>query len=439
MNHSGLRRRHDRIFANLALALPVGVIALLHGWVGASYIGSTMLALLVLKLIIARRARATGRRMLYTVVPNLRVCAVMPLHNEDPQLAVAGVRSMLAQSRPLARIHVVDDGSDDGGAAVDAVQAVLAAEAGSTQWVVTRLVRNMGKRRALAEGFRAAVDVDIFLCVDSDTTLDPNAVENGLRPFVDPEVSAVAGFVSALNWRRNILTRLIDLRYVSAFLSERAAYSYFGAVLCCCGSLSFYRASVIRSNLDDFVGQQFLGQTATFGDDRRLTNYALRAGRVVLVEDSRAQTAVPERFGHYLRQQVRWNKSFIRESAWVLGTFPVGHGAFWLTLVEVVGWIIVGTLTLAALVLAPLIADLGGLVVFMMVTAFAAYARNAAYLDNSRDGVGIRERIGVFLLAPLYGAIHLFFLLPIRFWALMTLRRTGWGTRRSVEVRLNVA
>src|SRR5262249_45363353 len=146
----------------------------------------------------------------------------------------------------------------------------------------TRLPENVGKRDALATGFRADTDADIFLCVDSDTVLDRDAIAAGLRPFTDERTTGVAGFVSAQNWSRNVLTRLIDLRYVAAFLAERAAYSFFGAVLCCCGSLAFYRADVVRANLDDFVDQRFLGRVATYGDDRRLTNYALRSGRVVL-------------------------------------------------------------------------------------------------------------------------------------------------------------
>ena len=128
----------------------------------------------------------------------------------------------------------------------------------------------------------------------------PSFLTQGCR-----RTTGVAGFVSAYNWSQNVLTRLTDLRYVSAFLAERAAYSFFGAVLCCCGSLAFYRADVVRANLDDFLDQRFLGRVATYGDDRRLTNYALQSGRVVLCSRARASTAVPERFGHYLRQQVR--------------------------------------------------------------------------------------------------------------------------------------
>jgi len=431
-----IRPSRDRVAAAVAFGVPVVLVAVLHGWAGTSLVGSSMLLLLVAKLVVARRERRRGRNLTYRLAPSLAVAAVVPMHNEDPDLAVAAIRSMLAQTRPIARIHVVDDGSTDGGAAADAVEQVLRHQDSCRDWIVTRLARNVGKRNAMAVAFRAAPDADVFLCVDSDTVLDVDAVEHGLKPFADPTVSAVAGLVLALNWRRNLLTRLIDLRYVSAFLAERAAYSYFGAVLCCCGSLSFYRSHVVREHLDDFVDQRFLGRTATFGDDRRLTNYALRSGRVVLVEQSRAQTAVPERLGHYVRQQVRWNKSFIRESSWVLGTFPVRHGAFWLTLTEIVGWIIIGSLTLAGLVIAPFLVESRSFWLFVALTSSAAYARNASYVEHVRAEVGLRQRLAVLALAPLYAAIHIGLLLPIRFYALVTLRRGGWGTRRDIEVRL---
>lgn len=428
------RSRIDRCFATATFLLAVGLIGMIHGWGGATYVGSGLLGMFVAKLSISYRARAQGRGRWRTLPPPLRVCIVMPVHNEDPAFAAAAVASMLAQTRRPDRIHVIDDGSTDGGAAADAVEVVLAASHG-VAWHVTRLTDNVGKRDALAVGFRAASDAQVFVCVDSDTVLNHDALAEGLRPFADPRVAAVAGFVTAWNWRRNLLTRLIDLRYVSAFLAERAAYSYFGAVLCCCGSLSLYRAEVIRANLDDFVAQRFLGQHATFGDDRRLTNYALRAGRVVLQETSIAHTIVPEHLGHYLRQQIRWNKSFIRESAWVLGTFPLTHAAFWLTLAEVMSWTVIGTLLFASLLLAPFILDLDRFTLVATVIALAAYARNTAYLSATpRTGIRPHEQLLVFVLAPLYAALHIGLLVPLRLWSLLTLRHTRWGTRTTIEV-----
>jgi hyaluronan synthase len=196
-----------------------------------------------------------------------------------------------------------------------------------------------------------------------------------------------------------------------------------------------YRADVVRANLDDFVDQRFLGRVATFGDDRRLTNYALRAGRVVLCTDARASTAVPERVGHYLRQQVRWNKSFIRESLWVLGTFPLTANAFWLTLCEAFTWLLVSTLFAIALIVWPLTASSHIRLPAVALIALAAYARNAVYLHDIRSELQLRDRLRIYALAPLYGVLHLFVLTPLRFWSLMTLRRTLWGTRKQIEVR----
>jgi hyaluronan synthase len=420
----------------VTVAAPVAVALGAHAWIGASWLGAAMLGVLALKHSLARHYRRRHRATPLAPADE-KVCVVVPMHNEDPKLVVAAVRSVLAQTRLPERVHVVDDGSTDGGRAATAVEEVLRREAPlCLEWDVTRLPVNVGKRAALAVGFRADPLATVYVCIDSDTVLQPDALAEGLTPMNDPGVSAVTGLVMALNWRTNLLTRLIDLRYISAFLAERAAYSFFGAVLCCCGSLSLYRADVIRANLDDFLGQTFLGRQATFGDDRRLTNYALRAGRVVLWERARASTAVPERVGHWLRQQVRWNKSFIRESIWVLGTFPIRSGAFALTLVEVASWLLMSTLLTLTVVAVPFVDAARTLLPFAIIVCVVAYARNVAYLEDARGSSTRLERLAVFALAPLYGFIHLAVLVPLRFVSLVTIRRTDWGTRRRVEVRL---
>jgi hyaluronan synthase len=430
------RVRVDRIVSAVALFVPLATIGFVQRRLGISILGGALFLVLMAKLLIARRVRNEPAFAYPAMTRSMQLSIVMPMHNEDPAFAVAAVMSMIEQSRSPNRLHVIDDGSTDNGAAADAVEAALRRYAHDTEWTLTRLVDNVGKREALAVGFRADEDADIFLCVDSDTVLDHDAIASGLRPFCDERTTGVAGFVTAQNWSRNLLTRLIDLRYVSAFLAERAAYSFFGAVLCCCGSLAFYRADIVRANLDDFVDQRFLGRVATYGDDRRLTNYALRAGRVVLCPNARASTAVPERIGHYLRQQVRWNKSFIRESLWVLGTFPLGASAFWLTLCEVFTWIVVTALFVATLVIWPFAASNRALLPLLAFIALAAYARNAVYFHDNRRSLRPRDQLAIFALAPLYGILHLLVLSPLRFWSLATLRTTRWGTREQVEVRL---
>ena len=94
------------------------------------------------------------------------------------------------------------------------------------------------------------------------------------EPFLQPTAAATSS------------ARLIDMRYCYAFLGERAAYSVFGSVLCVCGSLALYRGVTVRKYLDDFLSQRFLGRPCTYGDDRRLTYYCLREGRVLLAPDA---------------------------------------------------------------------------------------------------------------------------------------------------------
>ncbi len=71
---------------------------------------------------------------------------------------------------------------------------------------------------------------------------------------------------------------------------------------------------MIRAHLDDFLEQRFLFRRCTFGDDRRMTYYCLREGRVVFASDSMAWTVVPDQLTHFLRQQLRWSKSSVREA-----------------------------------------------------------------------------------------------------------------------------
>jgi len=40
-----------------------------------------------------------------------------------------------------------------------------------------------------------------------------------------------------------------------------------------------------------------------------------------------------------------------------------------------------------------------------------------------------------FFMFPLYAILHIFLLIPLRFYALLTLKNSGWGTREYVKNR----
>ena len=409
----------------LIAAAAVATMTLVAG-VGVSVYGVIAVVYLGVKLGMSMRYRpSTGDpRGVGTVG------AVVPFYNEDPAALKACLESILAQSRPVDRLYVVDDGSDSATGQRIARQVISAS--GHPGAVVHALPKNVGKRHAQAWAMRR-MDCDIVMTVDSDTVLHPHAVQEGLRGFVDPEVKGVTGNVQAHNAGTNLLTRLTSLRYANAFLWERAAYSSVGSVLCACGSLSFWRRDLVERNLEGYVNQTFLGIPVSYGDDRRLTNYALSEGKVLFQETAIAWTTVPDRFRHFARQQLRWNKSFFRETLWALGAFRPWNRVWLLSFAELGLWLAFTVSLLALLVVFPLLT--GGLpsIWYAGFVAAMALARSVRYLGSQRTSM--LSQVGVFLLAPLYGFLYLAVLMPIRFWALFSLRNPGWGTRKVVEVQ----
>ena len=365
--------------------------------------------------------------------PGWRVCVVVPIYNEDPDTLARNLASIDAQTYAPTHVWVIDDGSTD-------PSARITAEWWAAQRPEATVIyqENAGKREAMGQAFRAlAPEIDVFVCVDSDTVLEPNAIEEGLAAFTDPDVAAVTGVVIALNQDRGLLPRLLDLRYVNAFLYERAAYSRLGAVLCVCGSAAFWRGDIIERHVEDFLGQTFLGQPASYGDDRHLTNLSLQHGKVVLAHKAVARTAVPERGGHFIRQQIRWGKSFFRESLWTLTHLSPRRTAWWLAALESISWAGFSIGLLLTAFILPAFTGQVHLFDYIVWCFIAGYARSVHVFSVTRDNWSRWEQGAAFLMSPLYGMLHVLLLLPLRVWSLLTLRSTNWGTRKGVEVALH--
>lgn len=426
------------LLLGVILLAVVVVHYLLTGDATVSVYGSVVMTLLVAKLGASLANRPVRNDLVAReATSGLTSVLVVPAYNEDPAMLARCLKSITEQTAPPSAVVVVDDGSTTRVAYETATAFTPDMFAAGIDYVVHRTETNLGKRRALAHGFELYPTAELVFGVDSDTLLAPEALAMLRLPFADPAVTGATGLVLASNKRTNLLTLLIDLRYAAAFLAERAAYSRLGSVLCCCGSLSAYRGWVVRKYLPDFLGQTFMGRPAVFGDDRRLTNYALLQGRVVFQETAVAWTAVPERLGHFVRQQIRWSKSFFRESLWSVRHLPAGRPAMWLSLLEVTTWVVFTAMLTMGMLVQPLRTGVAVLVVYAVYVALLAYARSVRYFQvPTMPGEVHRrgERAAVFALAPVYGLLHLLLVLPLRLYALATLRSGSWGTRQQIEV-----
>jgi hyaluronan synthase len=397
--------------------------------------GTAVLTLLGLKLglsLLAAPVRTSAS--MDEVLARYKVAGIVTCRNEDPAVFTRCLRSILESTRLPTAVTVIDDGSTSLACSNIAYTLAPAFRAAGVDYEVIVFPENLGKRAGLAAGFRRTWDADVYLCVDSDTILHPDAIANALRPFKRRRVQATTGAVFAANRSSNILTRLIDLRYCYAFLGERAAYSVLGSVLCACGSLALYRGPTVRKYLDDFLTQQFLGLPCTYGDDRRLTYYCLREGRVLLAPDAVAWTLVPSTMTHFLRQQLRWSKSFFRESLWMVATVPPWRICWWLTLIEIAAWSGFTTALIYSIAVGPALTGHFAVLTYLISILILSYARSGHYIEAQHPDIGWGGKLATFAIAPLYGLIHMTLLLPLRLVALVTLRDNAWGTRKTVEV-----
>ena len=405
-------------------ALIVGILLLAikrspqaHHWPLGLY-STLLLMYLFVKMGLAFRYKPTSATVVSNESVPRRVSAVVPNYNEDAQALVETIHSLMRQTRVPDEVFVVDDGSPDS----SAYEAALALMPRYDNLTVHRMESNVGKRRAQGWAFRRLTG-DLILTVDSDTVYDSHSVEAMIEPFLhDPAVTAVGGQIRARNREDNLLTQLLDMRYHNAYRVERAAQSMSGAMLCCSGPIAMYRREIVADNLDDYENQMFLGGIVTAGDDRRLTQYALKRGKVMYQSTATCETTIPSSVQVFIKQQIRWTKSFFRESGESL-KFAIEMRRpvllYW-TLLELSLWAVFTASVIYGLLFRVMVSDPSFWLIGMLYVALAAYARNVFYL---------LRHPAVFLLAPVYGLFHLVVLFPVRIYALITLKNTGWGTR----------
>ncbi len=342
---------------------------------------------------------------------------VVPVRNEEEHIART-IRHLMESDYPADRLQVimVDDASTD--RTMDVIQQ---ARATYPDLVVVGMQKCGGKRQALATGVELATG-QIITFADSDSFVAPDALRNLTNRFADPEIGAVTGHCEVENVWTNMLTHMQAVRYFIAFRVMKAAESVFGAVTCLSGPLAAYRREVLLEVMDEWLNQRFLGTPATFGDDRSLTNSLLRRGYQVAYEfKARTTTIVPEDHRTFLRQQMRWKRSWFRESLIAAGFMwrqqPLMALSFYLGFLLP---IISPAIVLRALIYVPLVQQktplmyIGGIMLMsaLMSSTYLLYKRSRLWL------------YGIHFC--LYYMFILVWQLP---WAMLTTWRTEWKTR----------
>jgi cellulose synthase/poly-beta-1,6-N-acetylglucosamine synthase-like glycosyltransferase/peptidoglycan/xylan/chitin deacetylase (PgdA/CDA1 family)/spore germination protein YaaH len=225
---------------------------------------------------------------------NPRVAVLIPAYNEE-KVIVRTVRSVLNSDYKNLHIIVIDDGSSDRTAEVACAAYRAEIAAGRVQ-VLTKA--NGGKAAALNYALDRMKE-DVYVGIDADTVIAPDAISKLIPHFEDPLVGAVAGNAKVGN-RVNLWTRWQALEYITSQNFERRALDLFNVVTVVPGAIGAWRTAPVKA-----AGGYPIN---TVAEDADLTMNLLEQQLKVVYEDrALAFTEAPVDAKGLMRQRFRWS------------------------------------------------------------------------------------------------------------------------------------
>jgi len=198
--------------------------------------------------------------------------------------------------------------------------------------------------------------------MDSDTLMDSEAVARAVKIFSNnPRLGAVVAHGRVLGGKSgNLLQKIQDSWFDGQFRILKGAESSYKSVTCCSGSFSAFRREAIKPFVHAWARDKFLGSEFRFATDRLMTGFILgytpknlehqldstatssmnqdksltakesfdlkqkaipkeyRGWDIEYSKSINVEIGVPLTLRSFLKQQIRWRKSFIR-SIFVFG------------------------------------------------------------------------------------------------------------------------
>jgi cellulose synthase/poly-beta-1,6-N-acetylglucosamine synthase-like glycosyltransferase len=344
------------------------------------------------------------------------VSIVTPVYNEDPDVFRQALASWRANN-PLEIIAVIDYTDKE---------CIKEFEEFSRQFDQAKLIvtEKPGKRPALADGIRATRGKIIAL-VDSDALWSKLVLREALRPFADPKVGGTAVRQNVLNPQalaQNIFDIQLDLRFFDEIMGLNVAGN---ALTCLSGRTAFYRRKALMPLVDDMVNETFWGKQCIGGDDKRLTYLIEAAGwRTRYQHNAHLYTPGAKKLSTLFKQRTRWSRNTWRAD---LRALRVG----WIWKHPFLAFVLIDRL------ISPLALSLS-LMYFIVSLVFHLWIPAAILFVWWFFSRGVRilphllRRPRNIRLLPAYVFAN-FSMAIIKIYALLTLNRQDWITRRGAE------
>jgi cellulose synthase/poly-beta-1,6-N-acetylglucosamine synthase-like glycosyltransferase len=351
------------------------------------------------------------------------VTVIVPMFNEG-QGIIDTLESLVALDYPRRKLEIicVDDASTD-------KSLVLAEEIAARSWGRLRVVKNpqnLGKRLSILHATREATG-EIVVTVDSDVSVDADAITQLVRRFTSDRIAAVGGWVDVRNKHESWLTRMQVVKYwCSYFLLKNIEWG-FRRIMCLSGCLTAYRKRVLLEIEPALEKRTLLGLPINYGEDRFLTRQIIKAGyETTMTLSARCRTDVPVNLSKYFSQQLRWRRSTIVDYGgglthiWRLNPILAVHYCSLFALLFVYP-------------LGVIRAIVGGQLMFALVLHIKFVALFGLYYRWRVRHKPLEERVGALALLPLALVMPLSYVLQTPL-ALFSLDSASWETRNHQAV-----
>lgn len=258
-----------------------------------------------------------------------KISILVPAYNEA-RVIEAALQSMLELSYPNYEVLLLDDGSTDG--TYDVAAGLVESSNGKLR--VFRQV-NQGKAAALNLGLRISKS-SFVLCVDADSTIEPEGLSHAIRHFKDPNIAGVAGVVDVRLGTGKFISRLQRTEYMMSQRLTRSAIAFFKSIPIVPGPAGLFR----RQALIDAGG--YIPAEDCFAEDAELTIRLLADGHDIVSEPKLISvTEAPKDLFSLLRQRYRWCRGsmqalFLNTERLIFGKSERGPSLFLYLLSEII-------------------------------------------------------------------------------------------------------
>lgn len=231
----------------------------------------------------------------------VKVSVIIPEYKEELSILEKVIRSAI-NNNPDEIIILCDDGRKEEEQLIKKLQREY--PSANIRYVFPG--KKMGKRASLSLGWLLATG-DIIVQLDSDTIMEPNTINEIIKPFADPKVVGVQGHPllfqtgsrlsyimgQVIELSRDVVCRMLD-----------------GFLVVIDGKIAAYRRDFVIKNIRNFLVESWGKSRIILADDRALTFLANQQGyKTVYQSTAYARSAAQPTLFKFITQQLRWVRS----------------------------------------------------------------------------------------------------------------------------------